>query len=215
MTALQMDPKSLIEVIELSKHLLNEEGRLLLLTAADYDQINPSHLRLFCHFYARYGLPTVELVEWLRERIGSRSAIEIGAGSGDLGYYLGIPMTDSRCQELPEIKAAYAQMGIAGQPVINYAKDVEKLEALEAVDKYKPEVVIASWVTHWSDKDDGGFVCGVKESKLLDNVQEYILIGAKSIHDKKPIMKVTHQTHDLSFVKSRRQDNAVFVWSRR
>src|SRR5271170_675184 len=81
--------------------------RLKLLSYKEYDKIDRIALKLFCHATGRYGLPTIELVEYLKELIGGRSAIEIGAGNGDLGRHLGIPMTDSRLQEDPVIRERY------------------------------------------------------------------------------------------------------------
>jgi hypothetical protein len=81
---------------------LLDEGHLLrLLPYAAYDRIHPEGLRLWCHKNARYGLPTIECIDWLRKFIGGRSAIEIGAGYGDLAYHLGIPATDSHCAAAP------------------------------------------------------------------------------------------------------------------
>ena len=119
--------------------LLDDNNLLKLLDAKAYDAISPDALRLWCNRYARYGLPTIELIEWLRKRIAGRDAIEIGSGTGDLAHHLGIPATDNRMQEWPEIKSNYEMMG---QPVIKYPDFVQKLDALDAVKQYKPDIVI-------------------------------------------------------------------------
>jgi len=64
--------------------LLDENSLLKLLSAEAYDAISPSALCLWCNRYARYGLPTIELVEWLQKRIAGRNAIEIGSGTGKI-----------------------------------------------------------------------------------------------------------------------------------
>lgn len=205
-----------LEIRSLAREILDANNKIKLLPASFYDQIPFYTIRLFCHYYARYGLPTLELVEWLKDKIKGLSAIEIGAGAGDLGYHLGIPMTDSYCQEIPEVKEFYQ---ISRQPTIQYGKDVERLDALQAIDKYKPDVVIASWVTQWIDPDlppppGGGNVYGVKEEELLKRVGSYIVIGAEEIHRHKTIMKIPHKTFDLPFVRSRRKDNRIWIWEK-
>lgn len=202
---------------KLAVELLDDDGYLKILPAAFYDKFPPEELRLFCHFFARYGLPTVELVEFLKTYIGDRSAIEIGAGCGDLGRALNIPMTDNYCQDWPEVKAHYQ---ICGQPIIQYGKDVERLDALDAVKKYKPDVVIGQWVTHWIDPNlpfppGGGNIYGIKENLLLNSKCQYIMIGNRRVHGMKPIRSLPHDELQLPFIKSRAnypEDNVIYVW---
>ena len=198
--------------------LLDENNRLKLLGAEAYDAISPSALCLWCNRYARYGLPTIELVEWLQKRIAGRNAIEIGSGTGDLAYHLGIPATDNRMQEWPEIKFNYE---LVGQPVIKYPDFVQNLDALDAVKQYKPDVVIASWVTHWIDPNlppppEGGNAWGVKEDKILATGCTYILIGNKRVHGIKKIMAQPHKEFELPFLRSRAihpELNRVWIWN--
>lgn len=199
----------------IAKDLLDAEGNMKLLRFADYDQFDDESLRLFCHFYARYLLPTTELVDFLKNRIAGKAAIEIGAGCGDLGRHLEITMTDSYCQEFPEVKAYYDMLQ---QPTIKYGEDVEKLDALGAIDKYGPDIVIGAWVTQWIDPDlpfpeGGGSEFGVKESELLKKIDRYIVIGSQAIHSNKKILELPHETIDASnFVRSRRKDNVIMIW---
>lgn len=198
--------------------LLDESGQLKLLRAQEYDQIAPSALRLWCHHHGRYGLPTVELVEWLRSRLAGRSPIEIGSGAGDLAARLGIPATDNRMQEWPDVLLHYTFMG---QPVIRYADFVQTLDALEAVELYKPDVVIASWVTEWIDPNlppppHGGNMYGVREDEILATGCEYILIGNVRVHGQKKIMARPHQEFQLPFLRSRATHpelDRVWVWN--
>jgi hypothetical protein len=46
--------------------LMGPDNTIKLLPAAAYDEFDPSGLRLWCHHNARYGLPTTELIEWLK-----------------------------------------------------------------------------------------------------------------------------------------------------
>jgi hypothetical protein len=196
---------------------LREDGLLALLSAADYDTIPHPNLRAWCHLHARYGLPTKELVEWLRKGIGDRKAIEIGAGAGDLAHHLGIPATDNRMQEWPHIKEWYT---LKLQPTIAYPDWVEALDAVDAVEKYQPQVVIASWVTEWVDPNlpcpaSGGNMFGVHEDQVLDTGVTYILVGNQEVHGSKQIMERPHYELTLPFLRSRAIDpslNRVYVW---
>ena len=198
--------------------LLDTEGRLKLLPAVEYDAIPRDALQLWCHNYARYGLPTVELIEWLREKIAGRFTIEIGSGAGDLAYRLSIPATDNRMQEWPMIKFHYT---MTGQPVIQYPEFVEKLDATAAVTKYQPDVVIASWVTQWIDPnlpppETGGNAWGVKEDEILASGCEYILIGNQKVHGDKKIMAAPHVEYALPFLRSRATYphlDRVWIWN--
>lgn len=192
-------------------------GQLRLLPASAYDAIPHAAYQLWCHQFARYGLPTVELVDWLRCRIAGRNAIEIGSGAGDLAYHLGIPATDNRMQEWPEIQLHYQ---IIGQPAIRYPASVQSMDALEAVAHYRPEVVIASWVTEWIDPalpppPHGGNMWGVKEDEIVATGCEYILIGNVHVHGQKKIMALPHEEFILPFLRSRsfypRYDR-VWIW---
>jgi len=199
--------------------LLDAEGRLKLLSAQEYDRIPPDSLRLWCHRYARYGLPTTELVAWLQERITSHTAIEIGSGSGDLAYHLGIPATDNKMQKRRSIQEYYQSIG---QPTIRYPKFVQNLDALDAVREYQPQTVIASWVTEWIDPNlppppSGGNIWGVKEDEILATGCEYILIGNQQVHGGKKIMAQPHQEFTLPFLRSRANHpelDRIWIWNK-
>ena len=211
---------------KLNSVLLDEKGQLKLLPAAEWDTFYKPAVRLWCHTNARYGLPTTELVGWLIGLIGKRSAIEIGSGAGDLAYHLGIRGTDNLMQMDPKFKIggvsvrdAYLNMG---QPVIKYPSWIEQLDAVEAVNKYKPEVVVASWVTQWIDPNlppppGGGNIHGVKEDRILNLVKTYVVIGNRKIHGSKKILERPHSEYPLPFIRSRAscpEDDVVYVWSR-
>ncbi len=208
-----LNPKN---VKDISGVLLDNHSRLRLLPYKYYENFDWESFRFFCHQYARYGIPTLELVQYLKNVIRDRSALEIGAGCGDLGYHLGIHQTDSRIQEHPDIIDQYQKLG---QPTIRYPKGVEKMEALDAVKKYKPQVVIASWVTVFSDKETsyGSSPYGIREDEILNLVDTYILVGNISSHGDKPIMALKHKTIDEPFIISRsanRDGNRIFIWNK-
>jgi hypothetical protein len=148
---------------------------------------------LFGVRHGLYSFPTLELCDFLRSRIGDRSAIEIGAGHGALAKALSIPATDNRQQEEEGLKAYYRKIG---QATVPYGDLVEKLDAASAVSKYQPSVVIACWVTHRFDATrpkSGGSVTGVNEEALVAACDEYIFIGNERVHASKPILKLPHE----------------------
>lgn len=182
------------------------------MSVAEMDRWSHDSIQLWCHKNARYGLPNIETVEWIKQRIGGRSAIEIGAGSGDLCRHLGIRGTDSKLQANNEMAMALYQL--AGQPMIQYPEWVVQSEALDAVRYYQPEVVVASWVTNWVDPDKftgPGCMYGVHEDQILAAGCEYIFIGNLETHKHKPLLKVPHEIHRLPFLRSRATHAAVNV----
>jgi hypothetical protein len=196
---------------------LMESDRLKLLSHEFYQNLNWLEFRTFCHEYARYGIPTIKLIEFLKFVIDDRPAIEIGAGAGDLGYHLGIKMTDSKQQEDPDVKRAYKNMH---QPVIKYPSDVERLEALDAVYKYKPKVVVGSWITTYSKREApyNSNPWGIKEPKILDLVETFIIVGNLDVHGDKPIRKVEHRVIQEPWIVSRaknQNNNCIFIWDKK
>jgi len=198
----------------LDEQLLGSSGHLQLFNADDYDQIPRDALRVWCHKNARYGLPTQELVTFVRQLIGDRRAIEIGAGHGDLAHHLSIQATDSYLQDSPEISAYYA---IIGQPRVQYPPSVERLEAMEAIDKYRPDVVVASWVTQIGDETiPDSCTWGVNELLLLQKVKTYIVIGNDNVHGGKMILQLPHLTFRPTWLRSRASDptkEVIHVWN--
>lgn len=206
-----------VSVKDISKELLLENGKLKLLSSEDYGKYKWENVRFFCHQYARYGLPTIECVEYIKGLIGEREAIEIGSGHGDLGYHLGIRMTDSKIQNNPIVKKSYQDMR---QPVIEYPDDVEEIDALDAVRKYKPQVVVASWITPYSPVETtfGSNPFGVKEAEILGLVETFIIVGNLDTHWDKPIRKHEHEVIKASWLWSRGKkpkNNVIFVWDKR
>lgn len=197
--------------------LLDPQGRVRVLPSADLRKIPQNAARLWCHQRAVYLLPSVELITWLKEKIGGRMAIEIGAGNGAVSRALGIPITDNRCQDWPDVKAHYAA---SGQPTVQYPSDVETLPALEAVAKYKPQVVIACWVTHLyhpEEHERGGNMYGVDEDALLaSGIETYIHIGATTSHSRKRILSRKYEEFrpDFLFGRGDPEDRVIWVWER-
>jgi hypothetical protein len=164
-----------------------------------------------------YAFPTVELIDWLRAAIGGRSAIEIGAGHGAIAAALGIPATDNKMQEDSVIAALYQHMG---QLPVSYGPQVERLDALQAVAHYRPQVVVAAWVTHlWRDDfpELGGNMFGVYEEAVIDACETYIFIGNRKVHEKKPIWSRPHTLIEPDWLASRATNGSpdfIAIWGK-
>jgi len=200
MTFSIINPRS---VRDISSMLLDERGCLRVVDAEVLAQTTREERALFGVRHACYVLPTKELIEHLLRLIDGRKAIEIGAGNGVIARALGIPATDNHQQTWPEVKAHYEMLK---QPVICYGDNVEKLSAIEAVEKYKPEVVVAAWVTHQYEPQRhwaGGNENGVDESALLARCREYIFIGNEVVHKNKLIWEQPHTKNFHDFLFSR------------
>ncbi|MFN9470924.1 hypothetical protein [Acidovorax sp.] len=214
MKSIVIDPS---KVRDIGPLLLDAEGGLRVLPASDLKGTNAAERLMFGVRHGIYSIPTIELVEYLRERVAGRCAIEIGAGSGVLARALGIPATDNRQQEEPGLKAYYAQLG---QPTVPYGEHVERLDASEAVTKYKPEVVIACWVTHRFDparESAGGSSSGVDEAAIIAACDEYIFIGNEQVHAHKPIWELPHEKQTPAWLFSRAANGSpdfVATWRR-
>lgn len=212
------NPEKIVE--DLSNRWLDSNGRIKLLPAAEFRSVPHDHLRVWCARTARYGIPTLELIEWLKEKIGDRSAIEVAAGNGDLGYHLGVPSTDSYIQQTAPIQLIYAT---TGQVPTAPTPDVRKMDALSAINHYKPKVVIASWLTRkfLVGKDKEGkaeaSIYGPEEEKIIARCKTYIHVGNTGVHSQKTILKLPHTTYQFPWLVSRGSDpegNVVWSWGK-
>ncbi len=207
-----IDPTALRDLTPL---LLDEQGLLKVVPASALASTSREERGVFGVRQGLYGFLTEELLAWLREFIGVRSAIEIGAGHGRLAAALGIPATDNRQQEDPQVIAYYRALN---QPVIRYGANVERLDALSAVRKYQPQVVIASWVTHKWDParhEAGGNQNGVREEEVIAGCEHYVFIGNESVHAKKSIWTLPHEKFHPSWLFSRAVNGSpdfIAVW---
>ncbi len=213
----KMLPK--VDASYLDRYFFNQAGEFQAMPAHDVRRYDHDHLQVWCHFKARYNIPTTEQIEFLKEKIGGRAAIEIGAGMGDLGRLLGIHMTDSYSQTTPEMQLYYKMLN---QPAISPPPTVEKLDAIEAIKKYEPAVVVASWVTQrFQDGDSeagiGSSIFGVDEFWILGHCDAYIFIGNEEVHAQKRILERAHRTFRFPWLVSRARDqskNVCWIWER-
>lgn len=199
--------------------LLDENGRIKLFPASFYHALPLDAFRAWCSQRARYGIPTEELVCWLKARIAGRKAIEVAAGNGDLGYHLGILQTDSygQTKDLAASLFYKAFQQVPTRPL----SDVIQMDAERAVQVHKPDVVIASWLTRKfiKGKDIDGeaqaSMYGPEEEKILKGCAEYIHIGNLNVHDQKTLLALPHETYHFPWIVSRAADqslNVIHVW---
>lgn len=194
---------------------IDEDKHVKVMPASAYKPTTHEWRATLGHYHSAFVLPTDELVAWLKLKIGGRSAIEIGSGNGVLAKALGIPATDSYLWELPEVQLAMAQMH---QPTQRYGKHVEKLAAEQAVDKHRPQVVIASWIVHpYADKhpERKGSMYAPNEGYILDNCEAYIHVGNRDVHRFKPLLSRPHETIRPDWLYSRafnKSPDEIRVW---
>lgn len=200
------------DIKDLQKEVIDSRGNLILKTMDFWYKIDRGKQEFFMHQHGIYVLPTLELIVWLRLKI-TGFAIEIGAGNGAIGRILKIPITDSKLQNKREVRIMYEMMG---QPPIIYPSDLEELDALAAIEKYKPDTVIGAFITHkYVDEIIEGNFWGVEEEKILKAVKKYINIGNLITHAKKPILKFEHEEHFFPWLITRSVDqskNRIFIW---
>jgi len=197
--------------------LLDNNNQLKILPYEGYKYIPINHLRIFALLKGIYSFPTIELASWIKDNYDVKSMIEIGCGNGILAKHLKIPATDAKIQEYADIKLT---MELLNQPTIRYPHYVEKLTAMEAIDKYKPKTVLACWCSQLYDMKEsyrGGSIYGIDEEKLLKKVDNYVFIGNKLTHGKKKILKIKHNTLKPYWLVSRSkypQENLIYTWEK-
>lgn len=204
------------DISELNKLVLDERGKFKIPSYVDLKQFTQSQISQFCIENGMYNFPTKELVEYLKEEIGDeKKVLEIGAGNGVMAKELGILATDSYQQVRADMRELYLTIG---QEVVRYGEHVEKYDAQQSISKFKPNVVIAAWVTHKYDPKrhySGGNSEGVNEGYILERVNKYIFIGNEETHKKKFILEKGHRTFKAEWLYSRsmnKEKNIIWTW---
>lgn len=204
-------------VRDLAPELLESPGTPKIMPASYFEATTQVERCAFALKNGIYQLYTTELIEWLKENIAGRTAIEVAAGNGVLGKALGIPATDSHQQADPVIAMTYM---LHMQPTVHYGSHVEKLSAIDAVRKYHPQVVVACWATHkWNPKhpEREGNQDGLDEIKLLSLCETYIFVGNREVHRNKPIWRLRHTRIEPPWLYSRAYNgspNFIAVWNK-
>lgn len=191
------------------------DGReMKILPASVWESFSWSEVRMLLHETGTYVVPTEELVDYLDKLIGLEDTIEICAGNGFIGRELGIPVTDSYQQQ--DDAGTVMLYQLAGQPCIKYPKDVIKLEANKAVDRFRPHTVLACYATHkWRYDTMSGNDKGVDFQRLLRKVHRLILVGNTEVHKDNPLMALPHEEVILPGLITRSahpETNRIFIW---
>jgi hypothetical protein len=203
------------DVSDLAPAVIDGTGLPRVMQASFYEATTQEERTVLAVRHGLYGLPTVELVAWLRTHIGDRSAIEIGAGNGRLAEAVGIPATDTRIQEGGATRAHYESIG---QAPVTYGPNVERIEALDAVRKHRPSVVVGSWITHRYDgarHAAGGSMYGPDTLAILALCDEYVHIGNEGVHQHDPLWALPHEVHHFPWLYSRAMNggrDVIGVW---
>ena len=188
-----------------------------ILSYQDLKEIPQMDIIQFCHENGFYCFPNKELIDFLRnEIVNENRVIEIGSGNGVIAKALNIKATDSKLQEIPEIKKWYNDND---QPIIKYGKNVEKIDALKAISTFGSRYVIGSWITHKYKQTkplNEGNEFGVDEHKILNRVKKYIFVGNEEVHKLKLILDIPHKTIKEKWIMSRSwyDKNIIWIWER-
>lgn len=214
-THLDMDKQNLrIQPIHSNK--LHEEvfdGENLIIHPYSYfKQFSPNEILELMIAKKMYVLPTDELCDFLDELIGNRTVIEIGAGMGYLGRELDIRMSDSYSKNSPEIKKMSHY-----DDTMDYPSDVECIEGISAIKKYRPHTVLSSFLVCERVVDEKGTTFGVNTRDILKLCKRYIHIGNLDLHCNDPILGKLHTEIESPALITRLQDpekDRIFIWEK-
>lgn len=212
MNARVLDPS---KIRDLRPSVIDPAGNLRVMPASFYANTTTHERALLGTLLGAYGLPTIELVDWLTKVTAGRKTIEIGSGNGVLAKAAGIQGTDNFLQIRSDVRQYYAALN---QPIVPYGDQVERLEAEQAVRMFKPDIVVACWVTHlWDERrpSAGGNMYGVDEEWIVNHCQSYIFIGNEQVHRDKSIWSMTHEKYTPPWLYSRAHNGSadfIAVW---
>ena len=217
--------KQMLDVIEIDfglcesfmQRIVDVHGHIQPRPSYDWFELGYVNIQYVLLQIGLYTAPTTELIDWLDSQISDDpqyvpDAIEICCGHGVIGRALGIPITDSMLQAQPAIQDLYRQQG---QPTIQYDDDVKCLTAVEAIKKYRPMYVIASYATHkWKKGQKTGNAFGVDNFWVANNCYKYFLIGNDNIHNNSEdnVFKRKHETYSFPWLITRGDISKARIW---
>lgn len=214
----ELRPNPDFDTSYLDKLLLDEKKQLIPIDSSILKYIPHLHLQIFCHKNGIYHIITTELIEFLKNEIGSRRTIEINAGNGCISRTLGITGIDNRMHT--RNKRLKERLLLVNGSAPNIPKEIKNFEALNAVRLFRPEIVVGAFVTqksqaHHSAMGIQGSFWGVDETAMLKMVKKYIHFGNKETHRGKFIFSLAHQELSFHWLYNRSRDqslNRVWIW---
>lgn len=190
------------------------------------EQFTHKEIQLFMNKIGMYVLPTSDLIEDLKTLIPNLdTAIEIGSGNGVIANNLGIRATDNFMQRSDfkapsKLKDLHKQF-LNSVPMVQYGPNVLKVEAHEAVKRFKPKTVLACFVTHLykqSEPERQGNALGVDYRKIIKSTDRVVLVGNDATHRLNPAMElplVSLQVDSL-ITRSKTPDlNRIYIWDKK
>jgi hypothetical protein len=100
---------------------------------------------------------------------------------------------------------------------------VTRLDAEQALEAYKPQVILAAFVTQKYEPGDerepkiGSSIHGHDEVKIIREVETYIHVGNEETHKDKRALRRTHRSIKANWIVTRAFDqtkNVIWVWEK-
>lgn len=185
---------------KLKPHLIGSNGLPKIVSAEEVlSKFTLDEIRLCMQANGIYVLPTVELLADLKKIIPNLTkTIEIGSGNGVIADQLGIKATDNYMQSenfrvekhhkhlIDDLRSSDAEM-------VKYGKNVLRVDGNEAVKRFRPETVLACFVTHKYSKaksELGGNFKGVDFEKVMKKVKRIVFVGNTDTHKNHTLMRL-------------------------
>ncbi len=194
----EIDPKYALETAV----LLNKWKPLIPISLDFYHHYSTEAWALACGNQGVYQIITKELVTFIKHLTKDTNCIEVCSGLGTLGRALEIPRIDRMVNQIPEVAAYYATMENELNKQIEYPVDIENMTAHQAVLKYNPQWIVASWVTQkLMPGSKVGQMYGPLEEHFIDS-RNYIHLGSgqNEVHIKKRINKFPHYIIEADWI---------------
>lgn len=157
------------------------QNSIQVLSAQTYLQYGELSLRYWANQFGIFSIPTLELAEWLQRHCRERSIHEVGCGNAAMAKHLGIYCSDGRSNGVAQAIAKAVGSSSAVTP-----RWVQTKTANQAAQLYKPQIVLAQWVTpgggNPKDPEDLRNGYGPDYSDILKHCKELIFIGNDSVH---------------------------------
>lgn len=157
------DPSVLLTHKEIS-FIFNNEYKWKDLESFCFDKENPTFEFLnedFLNAFCNYLSQQIENLETTKDK--PITILEVGAGNGRLTHFLQQKLEQEMSKKVKIIATD------SGEWKLKVFFPTEQLTNKMAIEKYRPEIIISSWMPHHQDF--------TKDFRLAPSVKEYILIG--------------------------------------